>query len=101
MKPMNGNPTRYIGQYVLTLYCDHLHSSDDKTRLDQFFGRTFSTCQRQAQRKGWRVHLETKTATCPACARDSKARATKAGNARVKDQRQPHFKIEVKRRRPL
>ncbi len=76
---------KFRGNYVLTLYCDkRVHTT---VQQGHFAGRSMATCLRQAQRKGWRVHLETKTATCPDCARKPKRRV------------RPNFKVEIKGRR--
>lgn len=48
---------------ILELICDH---DEYKATVR---GRTFSTCLNQARRKGWKIHTETRTATCPQCSR--------------------------------
>jgi len=66
---LDGNPLRYVGIYTLDLFCDQLHDPRVKAT---FTGQTFSGCRVKARRVGWRIHRETKTATCPTCTKSQK-----------------------------
>jgi hypothetical protein len=66
---LDGDPLRYVGVYTLDLFCDQLHDPRVKAT---FTGQTFSGCRVKAGRAGWRIHRETKTATCPACTKQQR-----------------------------
>ena len=59
---LDSTPLRYVGLYMLDLFCDQLHEPRVKAT---FTGQTFSGASVKARRAGWRIHRETKTATCP------------------------------------
>ena len=64
---LDSTPLRYVGLYMLDLFCDQLHEPRVKAT-----GQTFSGASVKARRAGWRIHRETKTATCPDCTRRQK-----------------------------
>ena len=66
---LDSTPLRYVGLYMLDLFCDQLHEPRVKAT---FTGQTFSGARVKATRAGWRIHRETKTATCPDCTRRQK-----------------------------
>jgi hypothetical protein len=73
---------QYTGAYVLSLFCDR------HPKTEVFTGRTFQSCSNAAKRAGWKLHQETKTATCRSC--NYEVRRSKTGKA---------FTVEIKRRR--
>jgi hypothetical protein len=77
---LDGNPFRYVGIYTLDLFCDQLHDPRVKAT---FTGQTFSGCRVKARRAGWRIHRETKTATCPACTKTMEDMARSFAHYRV------------------
>jgi hypothetical protein len=54
---LDSTPLRYVGLYMLDLFCDQLHEPRVKAT---FTGQTFSGASVKARRAGWRIHRETK-----------------------------------------
>jgi len=57
---------QYVASFMLELHCDQ------HPWVQLYTGRTFVSCLNRARRQGWKIHLQTKTATCPQCVRMSK-----------------------------
>lgn len=61
---------QYASGYSLDLYCDNPTAhSFNSTAAQSYFGETFSECATEARKDGWKIHRETRTATCPFCVR--------------------------------
>lgn len=62
------HPNGCPGCYTLDLYCDHFN---DAHRYDefphQFTGENYAACARTARKRGWVLHRDNCTATCPKC----------------------------------
>jgi hypothetical protein len=83
---LDSNPLRYVGIYTLDIFCDQLHDPRVKAT---FTGQTFSGCRVMARRAGWRIHRNTKTATCPACTKHLKDMARSFTQGRKMKKRNP------------
>jgi hypothetical protein len=57
-----------VGCYTLDLYCDCPECQIQETFPQQFVGKTFQACVREAREKGWRISTNAMTAYCPQCA---------------------------------
>ena len=78
---LSKDPTQFAGGYTLDLYCDHWSGPiAGAERLDTpdgyhswtefphtFIGETWGQCAQAARRRGWVIHRNTRTATCPKC----------------------------------
>lgn len=64
-------PIQYASGYSLDLYCDQRTSdwSHNAGFPVTFTGESFGDCAKQARAQGWKIHRQTRTATCPRCAR--------------------------------
>jgi len=74
----------YIAKFSLDLFCDQLH---DPRVEASFTGRTFSGCCVKARRAGWRIHYDTKTATCPSCVKAMRLKVRKLAQDRRREMR--------------
>ena len=73
---MTERPVQYAGCYSLDLYCDQpvtSHTWEQRAGFPSMFtGETFTECTRDARKIGWKIHLDTRTATCPTCRKKMK-----------------------------
>lgn len=68
-------PNQYAAAYSLDLYCKWVNPDvayHDFAGPATFMGETFGEAVRDARAKGWIVHRD-RTATCPFCAKRTKA----------------------------
>ena len=74
-------PSQYASGYTLDLYCDYFDGQNNPTSASPdgyhgwnefphtFTGETFRECAADARKAGWKIHRQTRTATCPHCVR--------------------------------
>jgi len=65
------DPLCYAAGYSLDLYCDYENDAHGFNEFPHTFtGETFTGCVRDARLKGWKIHKESRTATCPKCMKE-------------------------------
>lgn len=61
---------QYASGYSLDLYCDQPVPYSEKHRQTETFnGENWRDVAGQASKAGWKIHKDTRTATCPFCVR--------------------------------
>lgn len=72
MKHKLAIPPGCPGCYTLDLYCDHVNDAHGFEEFPhQFIGETYGACAKQARKRGWILHRNGSTATCPKCSVDA------------------------------
>lgn len=69
------DPTPYASGYSVDLYCDEDLPEWLHPQSQSFAGESLRDCLAQARRRGWVIHKETRTATCPLCMQRLRAAA--------------------------
>lgn len=72
MNNRSDDPMQYASGYTLDLYCDHWLSSADEHHEwrefpHQITGESWGEVSQKARKRGWIIHVSTRTATCPKC----------------------------------